>query len=83
MSTCSDDIVHIYLRPCLFSRKWFPENHFSNFHVFVCHQESWSTENTFQSKKNLAWFPEKCFPEKFGRKTLSGSCEKFRNVIIC
>jgi hypothetical protein len=40
--------------------------------------------NTFQStKENLAWFSGKCFPEKFGRKTLSGSCEKFRNVIIC
>jgi hypothetical protein len=22
---------------CLFSRKWFPENHFPNFSVFVCH----------------------------------------------
>jgi len=39
-------------------------------------------ENTFQSKKNLAWFPGKCFPGKFERKTLSGSCEKFRNVIL-
>jgi len=75
-----------------------------------------STENIFQSKKNLVWFPGKCFPfwlclfflylfairkvgqrktlysqrkiwlgfhGKFGRKTLSGSYEKFRNVIIC
>jgi len=39
--------------------------------------------NTFQLKENLAWFSGKCFPGKFGRKTLSGSCEKFRNVIIC
>jgi len=30
----------------------------------------------------LAWFLGKCFPEKFGRKILSGSCEKFRNVIL-
>jgi len=30
----------------------------------------------------MAWFPGKCFPEKFGRKTLFGSCEKFRNVIL-
>jgi len=37
-------------------------------------------ENTFQSKENLAWFSGKCFPEKFERKTLSGSCEKFRNI---
>jgi len=39
-------------------------------------------ENTFQSKKNLAWFPVKCFPEQFGWKTLSESYEKFRNVIL-
>jgi hypothetical protein len=39
-------------------------------------------ENTFQSKKNLAWFPEKCFPVKFRRKTLSESCEKFKNIIL-
>jgi hypothetical protein len=39
-------------------------------------------KNTFQSKENLAWFPGNYFPEKFGRKTLSGNCEKFRNVIL-
>jgi len=44
--------------------------------------ESRSTENIFQLKKNLAWFPGKCFLGKFGRKTLSESCEKFRNVIL-
>jgi len=32
--------------------------------------------------KNLTLFPWKCFPENFERKTLSGSCEKFRNVIL-
>jgi hypothetical protein len=42
--------------------KWFLENHFSNFSVFICHYKSWLTENAIQSKKNLAWFPEKCFP---------------------
>jgi hypothetical protein len=39
-------------------------------------------KNTFQSKENLAWFPGKCFLEKFGQKTLSGSCEKFKNIIL-
>jgi hypothetical protein len=39
-------------------------------------------KNTFQLKKNLAWFSEKCFPEKFGQKILSESCEKFRNIIL-
>jgi len=56
-------------RGCLFPGKWFLGNQFPNFPVFVCHWKSWSTENTFrstentlQSKKNLAWFPGKCFP---------------------
>jgi hypothetical protein len=35
-----------------------------------------------QSKKNLAWFTGKCFSGKFGQKTLSGSCEKFKNIIL-
>jgi hypothetical protein len=39
-------------------------------------------KNTLQSKENLAWFPRKCFLGKFGRKTLSESCEKFKNVIL-
>jgi hypothetical protein len=39
-------------------------------------------ENTFRSKKNLTWFTGKCFPEKFGWKTLFGNCEKFKNVIL-
>jgi hypothetical protein len=36
----------------------------------------------FPVKGNLTWFPGKCFSRKFGRKTLSGSCEKFKNVIL-
>jgi hypothetical protein len=39
-------------------------------------------ENTLQLKENLTWFSGKCFPEKFGQKTLSGNYEKFRNVIL-
>ena len=30
----------------------------------------------------FAWFPRKCFPRKFGRKTIFESYEKFRNVIL-
>jgi len=37
----------------------------------------------FPVKGKMTWFSGKCFPGKFGRKTLSGSFEKFRNVIIC
>jgi len=36
----------------------------------------------FPVKKNLASFSGKFFSGKFGRKTFSGSCEKFRNVIL-
>ena len=70
------DKVKFSLIPCLFLEIYFLENHFPNFSVFVCHQKSWSTkntfrstentfqstENTFQSKKNLVQFPGKCFP---------------------
>jgi len=51
---------------------WKP---FFKFSVFVCHYKSWSTKNTFQSKKNLARFSRKCFPFYFGWKTLFKSCE--------
>ena len=47
---------------------YFLENYFLNFSIFVCFSETWSTENTFQSKKNLAWFSGKCFPENLGGK---------------
>jgi hypothetical protein len=36
----------------------------------------------FSVKKKLVWFPGKCFSGKFGQKTLFGSCEKFRNIIL-
>jgi len=52
----------------LFHEKWFSGNHFPNFPVFVCHQKKWSMENTFQSKKNLTWFLEKCFSFILGGK---------------
>jgi len=40
------------VRPCLFLGIHFPGNHFPNFPVFVCHEESWSTKNTFWSTEN-------------------------------
>jgi len=42
----------------------------------------WSIKNAFQSKENLAWFPGNCLPFILGGKTISESCEKFRNVIL-
>jgi hypothetical protein len=50
--------------------------------MFVCYWKSWLMKNSFQSKKNLTWLSEKYFPEKFRRKILSRSYEKFRNVIL-
>jgi hypothetical protein len=56
------------LRPRLFGEKWFSGNHFPNFLMFICHQKNWSTKNTFQLNKNLAWFPKKYFPFILGGK---------------
>ena len=53
---------------CMFFEIYFPENYFSNFFLFICFLKSWSTENTFQSKKNLVWFSGKCFPKNLGGK---------------
>jgi hypothetical protein len=39
-------------------------------------------ENTFQLKKNLAWFPGKCFPFILGGKHFPEVVKKFRNVIL-
>ena len=47
------------------------------FQTFLC-----LTENTFQSKKFFFLVSRKVFSFYFGWKTLSGSCEKFRNVIL-
>jgi len=47
---------------------WKMTCYFLNFLVFVCYYKSWSTKNTFKSKKNLAWFPEKYFPFILGGK---------------
>jgi hypothetical protein len=58
-------------------------NHFPNFAVFVCHYESWSTENTFQSKENLAWFPEKCFPFILGENFFRKLWKILKYHIIC
>jgi hypothetical protein len=35
-----------------------------------------------QIRTCLTWFLEKCFSKKFGRETVSGSCERFRNIIL-
>jgi hypothetical protein len=50
--------------------------------MYVYYYKNLLIKNTFQSKKNLAWFLRKCFPIKFERKTLFRNCEKIRNVIL-
>jgi len=62
--------------------KLYSGNHFPNFPVFVYHYESWSTKNIFQLKKKIGMVFRKMFSFYFGQKTLSGSCKKFRNVIL-
>ena len=81
-------LICVRLRGRLFPGKWFSRNHFPNFHIFVCHQKSWSTETLSGQRKTLSsqrkiWlgFQER-FSFYFGRKTLSRSCEKFRNIIL-
>ena len=46
----------------LFPRKQFSGNHFPNFPVFVCHQESWSTETLSSQRKIWFGFQESVFP---------------------
>jgi hypothetical protein len=36
----------------------------------------------FSVKEKFGLISRKVFPEKFGLKTLSGSCEKFKNIIL-
>jgi hypothetical protein len=74
--------LKLILKLSLFFEIYFLRNYFLNFFIFVYHYKIWSMKNTFQLKKNLTLFTGKCFPEKFGRKTLFKSCEKFRNVIL-
>ena len=40
-------------------------------------------EKHFPVKEKFSLVSRKVFSFYFGRKTLSGNCEKFRNVIIC
>jgi hypothetical protein len=67
---------------CLFFKKvFFRKLIFKFFYIYLL-LKSWWTKNIFQSKENLVWFLRKCFSKKFGRKTLSGNYEKFRNIIL-
>ena len=51
------------------------------FYVYLLLEKLVNRKN-FPVKINLTWFLEKCFLKKFKWKTLSGSCEKFRNVTL-
>ena len=71
-------ICLVGLWPCLFPGIHFPGNHFSNFPVFVCHQESWLTENTFRSTENTFQSTETLFGQQ---KTLSSQRKHFSNLV--
>jgi hypothetical protein len=62
------------LRLCLFFKNWFPGNYFPNFSIF--------DGKHFPVKEIFFFISRKVFSFYFGWKTLSGSCEKFRNVIL-
>jgi hypothetical protein len=67
--------------PCFFFKVIFEKLFFKLSCIYLSLKKL-INKKQFQSKKNLTWFSEKCFPEKSGWKTLSGSCEKFRNIIL-
>ena len=62
------------LRLCLFFKNWFPGNYFPNFSIF--------DGKHFPVKEIFFFISRKVFSFYFERKTLSESCEKFRNVIL-
>jgi len=79
------NVLTLYMwifKRCLFFGIHFSEKSLSKLFCICLPLEKLVNGNTFQSKENLAWFPEKCFPEIFKQKIFSGSCEKFINVIL-
>jgi len=65
----------------VFWNLFFEKLFFKFFYVYLL-LEKLINRKHFSVKGKFRLVSEKCFPEKFGRKTLSGSCEKFRNVIL-
>jgi hypothetical protein len=66
----------------LFFEKWFPENHFFKFFCGWLPLEKLINRKNFTVKRKFGLIFIKVFSFYFERKTLSGSCEKFRNVIL-
>jgi hypothetical protein len=68
--------LSIKIKPRLFSGKWFP-------HSCICLSlEKLVNGKHFPVKRKFGFVSKKVFFFYFGRKTLSRSCEKFRNIIL-
>ena len=74
--------VSFQFRLCLLSGKCFLKNHFSNFFIFVSSLEKLVNGKHFPVKEKFGLVFRKVYFVYFGRKTLSGSCEKCKNVIL-
>jgi hypothetical protein len=61
----------------------FLEITFQTFLYLFVDKKSWSMENTFQSKKNLTWFLEKCFPFILGGKHFPEVVKNLKMSFIC
>jgi len=60
----------------------FLESHFLNFFYVYLLLKKFVNKKHFPIKEKFSLISKKVFSFYFGRKTLSGSCEKFRNVIL-
>jgi len=60
----------------------FLESYFLNFFCVYLLLKKFVNKKHFPIKEKFGLISKKMFSFYFGRKTLSGSCEKFRNVIL-
>jgi len=67
---------------CLFDGKWFEENFFKIFFYICLLLEKLVNGKHFSVKEKFGLIFRKMISFNFGWKTLSGSCEKFRNIIL-
>jgi hypothetical protein len=65
-----------------FLESGFRETTFQTFLCLFAIRKVGQRKTLFNQRKIWLGFLGKCFLGKFGRKTLSESCEKFRNIIL-
>ena len=78
-----DNLLHnSSIRLCWLLEEWFSRNHFLNFSCVCLPLEKLVNKKHFPVKEKFGLVSMKVFFWKFRLKTLFGSCEKFRNVIL-